>query len=177
MSAHGEQSLLNMVSKTVAAYVSGNAVPPEALPDIIRSVHMTFASLEQGDTAPVVPNAPEPVVPVKKSVFPDYIVCLEDGKKLKMLKRYLQTAYGMTPDDYRQRWNLPSTYPMVAPNYAAKRSALAKSIGLGTRPQDRDITARPSPAEVDAHEPKPDAEPKVQVIKAGVRGRKNAPVA
>ncbi len=174
MSVHGGQSLLDMVSKTVAAYVSGNTVPPESLPVIIRSVHMTFVGLKQGGTAAVVPHAPEPAVPVKKSVFPDYIVCLEDGKKLKMLKRHLQTAYGMTPDEYRQRWSLPSTYPMVAPNYAAKRSALAKSSGLGVRPHDRDITALPSAAEIQAREPNQDVEPNLRVFKAGVRGTKKA---
>ena len=115
MTTLGDQSLLAMVSKTVAAYVSGNTVSPETLPDVIRSVHRTFVGLKQGDIAAVVPAAPEPAVPIKKSVFPDYIICLEDGKKLKMLKRHQRTAYGMTPDDYRQRWNLPETYPMVAP--------------------------------------------------------------
>ncbi len=169
--------MLDMVSKTVAAYVSGNTVPPEALPAIIRSVHMTFVGLKHGDTAAVVPDAPEPAVPVKKSVFPDYIVCLEDGKKLKMLKRHLLTAYGMTPDEYRQRWNLPRTYPMVAPNYAAQRSALAKSSGLGVRPHDRDITALPSAAAVQDREPNQDVEPNVRVFKAGVRGTKQAVVA
>lgn len=86
-----------------------------------------------GVTAPPAPGRPEPAVPVKKSVTPDYIICLEDGKKLKMLKRHLKTAFGMTPDEYRQRWDLPADYPMVAPNYAVRRSDLARQIGLGKR--------------------------------------------
>jgi predicted transcriptional regulator len=130
-----------MVSKTVAAYVSRNTVPSEALPDIIQSVHMTFAGLQRGLAAAVVPATPEPAVHVKNSVYPDYIVCLEDGKKLKTLKRHLHVAFGMTPDEYRQRWNLPSTYPLVAPNYAAKRSALAKSQRLGVKLHVRNSTA------------------------------------
>ena len=178
MTTLGDQSLLAMVSKTVAAYVSGNTVSPETLPDVIRSVHRTFVGLKHGDIAAVEPAAPEPAVPIKKSVFPDYIICLEDGKKLKMLKRHLRTAYGMTPDNYRQRWKLPETYPMVAPNYTTHRSALAKSLGLGVRPQDRDGTARPSAAEAEAEaeaeavEPNQDTEPEVQVFKAHIRGRK-----
>jgi predicted transcriptional regulator len=101
------------------------------LPQLINQVYSSLANI---GTAPAVPAArPQPAVSVKKSVQPDYIVCLEDGKKLKMLKRHLKTAYNMTPEAYRERWGLPSDYPMVAPNYAKQRSQLAKEIGLGTR--------------------------------------------
>ncbi len=116
--------LLELTAKIVAAHLSGNSVPPADLPGLIRSVHDALAS-----TAPAPP--PEPVVPVKKSVTPNYLVCLEDGKKLKMLKRHLRTAYNMSPDDYRAKWGLASDYPMVAPAYAKQRSELAKKIGLG----------------------------------------------
>ncbi len=99
------------------------------MPGLIATVHETLATLGPEEAAP----RPEPAVPIKQSVKPEYIVCLDDGKKLKMLKRHLKTAYNMTPDDYRKRWGLPSDYPMVAPNYAATRSKLAKKIGLGRR--------------------------------------------
>ena len=119
---------LNQVAEIVSAYVSNNTVPTNQLSDLIISVHQSLMNV--GEKPPETLN---PAVPIKKSVKPDYIVCLEDGKKLKMLKRHLKTAYNMTPDEYRQRWGLPSDYPMVAPNYAAQRSKLAKEIGLGTR--------------------------------------------
>jgi predicted transcriptional regulator len=121
---------LQLTARIIAAHVSNNAVESIALPALINSVFMTLNQV--GQAAPA-QEAPQPAVPVKKSVFPDYLICLEDGKKLKMLKRHLQTSYSMTPEDYRQRWNLPSDYPMVAPSYAARRSVLAKSIGLGRK--------------------------------------------
>ena len=99
---------------------------------LIQEVYKTLAGVGK---EPVVPERPQPAVPVKKSVFPDHIICLEDGKKLKMLKRHLKTAYNMTPEQYRERWGLPADYPMVAPNYARHRSSLAKKIGLGTKPR------------------------------------------
>jgi predicted transcriptional regulator len=105
-------------------------MPAADLPRLIATVHETLAKLGTEEAAP----RPEPAVPIKQSVKPEYIVCLDDGKKLKMLKRHLRTAYNMTPDDYRTRWGLPSDYPMVAPNYAKQRSALAKKIGLGRKP-------------------------------------------
>ena len=119
---------LSQVAEIVSAYVSNNSVPTNQLSDLITSVHDSLMNV--GEKPPETLN---PAVPIKQSVKPDYIVCLEDGKKLKMLKRHLKTAYNMTPDEYRQRWGLPSDYPMVAPNYAAQRSKLAKEIGLGTR--------------------------------------------
>ncbi len=126
-----EQSpeLLELTTKVVAAHVANNAMPAADLPGLIATVHETLAKLGTEEAAP----RPEPAVPIKQSVKPEYIVCLDDGKKLKMLKRHLKTAYNMTPDDYRKRWGLPRDYPMVAPNYAATRSKLAKKIGLGRR--------------------------------------------
>ena len=127
--------LLALTTNIVAAHVSNNSVAVQDLPQLIRDVHETLASV--GGTQPRETERPAPAVPVKKSVTPDHIVCLEDGKKLKMLKRHLKTAYNMTPDEYRERWGLPSNYPMVAPNYARQRSKLAKQIGLGTRARRR----------------------------------------
>ena len=123
------QSYVEEAASIVAAYVSANTVPAADLPSLISSVHETLVSIASG--APVSPAHLEAAVPIKKSITPDYIICLEDGKKLKMLKRYLRSQYGMTPEEYRARWNLPPDYPMVAPNYAATRSKLAKKIGLG----------------------------------------------
>jgi predicted transcriptional regulator len=114
-----------LVSKIVSAYVSKNNLPPGELPHLIRTVH---EALKRPDQA-----AAKPAVSIKRSVKPEYIVCLDDGKKLKMLKRHLRTAYNMSPDEYRQKWGLPSDYPMVAPKYAAVRSELAKKIGLGRK--------------------------------------------
>ena len=122
--------LLPLVTDIVAAHLSNNTVPITELPDLIRDVYNALASAG-GNAAPQ-PERPTPAVAVKKSITPDYIICLEDGKKLKMLKRHLRTAYGMSPEDYRERWGLPPDYPMVAPNYAKQRSKLAKEIGLGT---------------------------------------------
>ncbi len=122
--------LLELTTNVVAAHVSNNSVAVADLPRLIREVHDTLVSVMGGG-----PDAerPTPAVPIKKSVAPDFIVCLEDGKKLKMLKRHLKTAYNLSPEDYRERWGLPADYPMVAPNYAKQRSKLAKQIGLGTR--------------------------------------------
>ncbi len=122
--------LLEFTTKIVAAHLSGNSVPPADLPALIRSVHDALASTGAEPAPP-----PVPAVPVKKSVTPNYLVCLEDGKKLKMLKRHLRTAYDMSPDDYRAKWGLASDYPMVAPAYAKQRSELAKAIGLGRLPR------------------------------------------
>jgi predicted transcriptional regulator len=124
--------LLELTTEIVAAHAGNNSVAPADLSQIIKDVYATLSGL--GAETPEA-EAPTPAVAVKKSVTPDYIVCLEDGKKLKMLKRHLSTAYGMTPEEYRQRWGLPADYPMVAPNYAKRRSALAKKIGLGTKPK------------------------------------------
>jgi predicted transcriptional regulator len=127
MGKDSEDDILKMVTEIVSAYVSKNPVPANELPAIIRNVHATLGGIGGDDRA--LPRSP--AVPVKKSVQDDYIVCLEDGKKLKMLKRYLRARYKMSPDEYRQRWNLPPDYPMVAPNYAQRRSDFAKKIGLG----------------------------------------------
>ena len=115
----------------VAAYVSRNAVAPDAVADLIRSVHSTLQRLTDAAPPPAPEERPKPAVPVGRSVQHDYIVCLEDGKRLKMLKRYLRSRFDMSPDDYRRRWNLAPDYPMVAPAYAARRSDFAKKIGLG----------------------------------------------
>ena len=117
----------------VAAYLGQNALPAAQIPDVLRSVYTSLAGLGEPARA-AEPEAQKPAVPVKKSVTADYIVCLEDGKKLKMLKRHLRTTYNMSPEDYRAKWNLPADYPMVAPTYAATRSEFAKKIGLGRKP-------------------------------------------
>jgi len=122
--------LLQMTTEVVSAYVSNNMLAAGQISDVINTVHSSLQTLNSGSKEPE-PEAPKPAVPIRKSVNPDYIVCLEDGKKLKMLKRHLRSTYDMTPDEYRSKWGLPSDYPMVAPNYAAQRSAFAKKIGLG----------------------------------------------
>jgi len=124
--------MLELTTEIVAAHVGNNTVAVTDLPALITDVYKTLVTV---GSAPPAAERPRPAVPVKKSVFPDYIICLEDGKKLKMLKRHLKTAYGMTPEEYQERWGLPSGYPMVAPSYAKHRSNLAKKIGLGTKPR------------------------------------------
>jgi predicted transcriptional regulator len=128
MDQKSEEDILKQVTEIVAAYVSKNEVAAADLPALIKSVHATLGGIG-GDTRAV--SVKPPAVPIKKSITPDYIVCLEDGKKLKMLKRYLRTRYALSPEAYRAKWNLPADYPMTAPNYAAKRSDFAKQIGLG----------------------------------------------
>lgn len=125
------ENFLVLTTEIVSAYVANNTLPAAELPAVIEKVYRSLSGLE-GDGV-IVGDRPQPAVPIKKSVQPDHIVCLEDGKKLKMLKRHLKTAYNMTPEDYKERWGLPADYPMVAPNYAEKRSRLAKDIGLGTK--------------------------------------------
>jgi predicted transcriptional regulator len=128
-----EQSsdLLALTTEIVAAHVSNNTVALGDLPQLINQVYNSLANI---GAAPAPPAArPQPAVSIRRSVQPEYIVCLEDGKKLKMLKRHLKTAYNMSPESYRERWGLAADYPMVAPNYARQRSRLAKEIGLGTR--------------------------------------------
>ena len=121
--------LLALTADIVASHVANNPVAVQDLPQLIQQVYAALAGV--GATA-VAKERPVPAVPVRRSVTPDCIVCLEDGKKLKMLKRHLKTRYNLTPEEYRERWGLPADYPMVAPNYAKQRSALAKKIGLGT---------------------------------------------
>lgn len=127
--------LLRMSAEIVSAYVSNNSLASSQLPEAIKTVFGALTDLASGSTPTV--KAPEvaakPAVSVKKSIMPDYIVCLEDGKKLKMLKRYLRTNFQMTPEQYREKWGLPADYPMVAPNYAKQRSQFAKDIGLGRK--------------------------------------------
>jgi predicted transcriptional regulator len=123
--------LLELTARVVAAHVSNNSVAVSDLPQLIGEVYQTLSNVGSSDSRIV--ERPTPAVPIKKSITPDFIICLEDGKKLKMLKRHLKTAYDMSPEDYRERWNLPQDYPMVAPNYAKQRSRLAKQIGLGTK--------------------------------------------
>jgi len=122
--------LVEMTAEIVSAYVSANTVTPQDLPGLIRIVYATLREVAGGVAAPVDTDL-EPAVAVKKSVTPDYIICLEDGKKFKSLKRHLRTRYSMTPEEYRAKWGLPHDYPMVAPNYAKARSDLAKRMGLG----------------------------------------------
>jgi predicted transcriptional regulator len=123
--------LLTLTSKIVAAHVARNSVSVNDLPNLIQQIYGTLSGV--GGEAPVAPERPQPAVPIKRSVTDEYIVCLEDGKRLKMLKRHLKTAYDMTPEQYRERWSLPPDYPMVAPRYALARRELAKKIGLGTK--------------------------------------------
>lgn len=127
-------NLLTLAKKIVVAHVANNAVAVGDLASTLQGVCNALASVASEGAAA---ERPRPAVPIKKSVTRDHIICLEDGKKLKMLKRYLRTSYGMTPEQYRQRWGLSPDYPMVAPSYAAKRSALAKKIGLGKRRRKR----------------------------------------
>ena len=128
-------SLLDLTAQIVSAHVSHNAVTGTALPALIQEVYRTLSFIES-PPAPVA-QRPEPAVPIAKSITPEFIICLEDGKKMKMLKRHLKTAFNVTPDQYRERWGLPTDYPMVAPRYAKQRSSLAKKIGLGTKPRKR----------------------------------------
>jgi predicted transcriptional regulator len=144
--------LLDLVASIVSAHVAHNAVTPEALPGVIRSVYAALSGL---GTEPPAIEQPEPAVPIKKSVFADHIVCLEDGKKLQTLKRHLNTSHGMTAEQYRARWSLPREYPMVAPKYAARRSAVAKEIGLGRKPGSSEEREAPP----------------IQRVVEGVRGR------
>lgn len=126
----GDTAALRMTTDIVASFVANNKISSEELADLIRSVHRTLAGLS-GDAPDYMAARPKPAVPINKSVHTDFIICLEDGKKLKMLKRYLRSTYNLSPDEYRKRWGLPPDYPMVAPSYAARRSEFAKKIGLG----------------------------------------------
>ena len=149
-----EHNLLRLSAEIVSAHAGRNTVPASGLPDLIRTVYAALS--EAGAPKPLHAAPLEPAVPIKKSVFSGYIVCLEDGRKLKMLKRHLQSSFGLTPDQYRARWHLPASYPMVAPDYAAQRSGLARQIGLGRK----------------AAAAEPEAETPVQKVVLGTRGRK-----
>ena len=135
--SENDTSSLESVSKIVSAYVSNNNLPPSELHHLITTVHEALQKPGQAASSP-----PEPAVPIKKSVRPNYVICLEDGKKLKMLKRHLRTFYDLSPDEYRQKWGLSSDYPMVAPEYAARRSELAKKIGLGRKKAGSKVRAK-----------------------------------
>ena len=121
--------ILRMTAEVVAAYVGNNSLPATQLPDVINTVYGTLRRVN-AVAAPANGHSQKAAIPVRRSITPDYIVCLEDGKKLKMLQRHLRTAYGLSPEEYRSKWGLPADYPMVAPNYSKKRSAFAKKIGL-----------------------------------------------
>jgi predicted transcriptional regulator len=125
-----QPELIDMTAEIVAAYVSTNSIPANELAPLIHSVHKALSAAANGSTAPE-PVPQEPAAPIKRSVTPDYIICLEDGRRFKSLKRHLRTRYNLTPEEYRAKWGLPKDYPMVAPNYARARSELAKQMGLG----------------------------------------------
>lgn len=130
--------VLVLTADIVAAHLSNNQMPADEIPGLIKQIYKTLAAVSSD--ADFLADRPQPAVPIKRSVTPDHIICLEDGKKLKMLKRHLKTAYDMSPAEYRERWGLPADYPMVAPNYAKQRSQLAKDIGLGTTSRAGDNT-------------------------------------
>lgn len=129
--SNNDVDILGLSAEIVAAYVGQNTVPATAIPDLIRTVHEALTTLNNGGEPPRPAEKAKPAVPISRSVQHDYIVCLEDGRKLKMLKRYLRSHYDMSPEEYRRKWGLPPEYPMVAPAYAARRSDFAKQIGLG----------------------------------------------
>jgi predicted transcriptional regulator len=135
MTEQTDKTILTLTAEIVAAHVGHNRVIPGDLPELIQRVHQALNGLGKEAVETEVTTEAKPAVSLRSSVKPDYIVCLEDGKKLTMLKRYLQTRYGMTPQQYRQKWKLPADYPMVAPNYADRRRELAKAIGLGRKPK------------------------------------------
>jgi predicted transcriptional regulator len=132
--AKTHETMVSLTADIVSAHLSNNTVAVSDIPNLIANVHGALKGLSNGETV-AEPERPEPAVSIRSSVKPDYIVCLEDGKKLKMLRRHLMTAYNMTPEQYRARWNLPADYPMTAPNYAETRRSLAKQIGLGRKPK------------------------------------------
>jgi len=133
-------ALTSLVTEIVAAYISNNTMKPAEIPTFVQLVHRSLGALHSGQSF-LLSGRSEPAVSIEESIHPDYIVCLEDGRKLKMLKRHLKTAYNMTPEQYRERWKLPANYPMVAPNYAKRRRSIAKSIGLGTHRKSQKQTA------------------------------------
>lgn len=156
---YSNESKLELTAAIVSAYVSKNSVPMANLSELVSSVH---ASLDRLSTKAEQPAPPQtPAVPIKKSITPEYLISLEDGRKFKSLKRHLSTHYGMTPEQYRQKWSLPADYPMVAPNYAAKRSALARTMGLGRKAEEapvEPVQAEEAPARKPRAPRKPKAE-------------------
>ena len=167
MAGEANADILRLTAKIVSAHIGKNQIALDALPKLIQSVHHSLVTA--GTTEPAPAPAPlTPAVPIRKSVFPDHIVCLEDGIKLKLLKRHLRVSYGMTPEQYREKWKLPADYPMVAPNYASHRSTLAKKIGLG-RKLGSSAPEQTSPT-TESEEQEQLAEP--PVIKRQARGAK-----
>jgi predicted transcriptional regulator len=130
-SGHGTDDLVQMTTQIVTSYISRNNVPNDQLGTVIQTIHDALRNVGSAPAAAPATTPAKPAVPIRRSIQPDYIVCLEDGKKLKMLKRHLRTTYKLSPEEYRVKWGLPADYPMVAPNYAEQRSAFAKKIGLG----------------------------------------------
>ena len=133
MAGETDTNVLRLTATIVSAHIRNNQVAANALPEMIQSVHRSLATVGMAEPE-LEPALLTPAVPIRRSVFPSYIVCLEDGRKLKMLKRHLRTSYGLTPEHYRQKWGLPASYPMVAPDYASRRSNMAKQAGLGRKP-------------------------------------------
>jgi predicted transcriptional regulator len=132
-----ERTTIELAAEIAAAFVSNNSVRPADLPALIGDIHGALQRFSSGEAAPAEPEKLTPAVPIKKSIAPDYIICLEDGRKFKSLKRHLKTAYNLSPDEYRAKWGLPNDYPMVAPAYAKARSALAVKMGLGQKRRTR----------------------------------------
>jgi len=154
MTQEDHKTLLGLTAQIVSAHVQKNPVPAQGLPALIEQVYAALTSA--GATPAAAPaEKPQPFVPSRKSVFPDYIVCLEDGRKLKTLKRHLRSTFNMTPEQYREKWGLAPDYPMVAPNYAEHRSQLAKALGLGRKQPEAEADAEPEP-EVKAAPPAPE---------------------
>lgn len=168
--ATSQNALLDLTAKIVSAHVSRNAVTSEALPSLVRQVYHSLAGLDE-NLEPVA-EPPQPAVNPRKSVFPDYIICLEDGQKVKMLRRYLMTRYKLTPEQYRERWGLDPNYPMVAPNYAKVRSALAKSFGLGRNAPAAPEEAAGKATAVGEDHPAESAEPEARTAKAAAKQKR-----
>ncbi|CAN7759601.1 MucR family transcriptional regulator [Mesorhizobium sp. LjNodule214] len=139
-------AIIELTADVVSAFVSNNPVPVGELPALIGQVHQSLSLLQSGAQSQPEAEPLKPAVPIRKSVTPDFIISLEDGKRFKSLRRHLRTSYGLSPDEYRAKWGLPSDYPMVAPNYAATRSAMAKQIGLGRKPQEAAKAVAKKPA-------------------------------
>lgn len=180
-----DQNVVEMAAEIVSAYVRNNSVPVSELPTLLQSVHESLGKILGGSKPEAAKEPPQPKVPVKKSITNDYLVCLEDGKRFKSLKRHLQSAYGMSPQEYRDKWGLPKDYPMVAPAYANARSELAKTMGLGRKagvpaPEAAgpDAAAGPEPElalpEPDAAEAAKPDEPGAEPAKKPRRGRAKA---
>jgi predicted transcriptional regulator len=154
MNSEDHKTLLGLTVQIVSAHVQKNQVPAGGLPALIEQVYAALNSAG-ASPAPIAAEKPQPFVPAKRSVFPDYIICLEDGRKLKTLKRHLRSTFGMTPEQYREKWQLPPDYPMVAPNYAEHRSKLAKALGLGRKPAEDDDEAEPEAVAAPPPAPEP----------------------